>query len=847
MERIASRLRFSASLLLAGNLLTPVVWADADSFAPGYDLIRDDGTDENRRGALNLIGAGVSCADDSVNNETECTITGSGSAAPEDATYVTLSTNATLTDERVLTAGTYLDLSDAGAGSTITVAVDPTEFLDVTFAAGANASQVWTWDLSGTDVSLTAESGLLVAGGDLEIRDASGNAHLEFDSSAGDDHEIYNDGSSGLVIANKTDKRDLLWLDDTGLRTLLMNSTSFPAGSIVYSDGVRLQHDNTNFFWDTSTHRLGLGDITPDAVLDVTSSALNSATSGLGIQSVGSPIYNVSGSYSPLALYGQLISAGGANNTGTQTTLSVSNEHAGTGNLGKLRGARIYNYHSSNSTVTNNEGISLQVESAGGGTTAGMYGMNVDVIEDTSGGTVTNMYGFANQLDSSQSGTTVNRYGLWLNGVGSPSTLDYGLYVQGFTDNLLSTELTINGTAPALSWDATSGDDWEAYVSGSALYFTDTTDGNEPLILEGDGTVRLPRIGGSTQCLQVSSIGTISGTGSACGSASANTFGTIAVSGQSDVVADSTTDTLTLTAGTNITLTTNAGTDAVTITAAGGSFDSTTVDSTTWSDAANSSNTWTFDLSGTDPTLIMESGLLVATPDFEIRDTVADAHVKLNSSAGDDWELTNHAGSLVVANVTDKTEALRISNQTTTFKGTVDLSLATISGLPSREFIFPASSLEPLEAADSIPPLTKTTGTNVDEFSESFDATTDEGRKVSLIVPSDVDASGTVDFTFYWWSNSVTTGNVTWDVRYGGTGGDNETWDQSLTTSTISCDPGSTTKFVVRCTVSVSVATLGWVGADAIQVMIYRDANNAADTMSGDAELKFLKVTVPVA
>jgi hypothetical protein len=53
------------------------------------------------------------------------------------------------------------------------------------------------------------------------------------------------------------------------------------------------------------------------------------------------------------------------------------------------------------------------------------------------------------------------------------------------------------------------------------------------------------------------------------GSAS-NSFTTIAVSGQSDVVADSATDTLTLVAGSNITLTTNAGTDTITIAASGG-------------------------------------------------------------------------------------------------------------------------------------------------------------------------------------------------------------------------------------------------------------------------------------
>ena len=52
--------------------------------------------------------------------------------------------------------------------------------------------------------------------------------------------------------------------------------------------------------------------------------------------------------------------------------------------------------------------------------------------------------------------------------------------------------------------------------------------------------------------------------------ANVNTFRTIAVSGQSNVVADTTTDTLTLVAGTNITITTDAGTDSITINAAGG-------------------------------------------------------------------------------------------------------------------------------------------------------------------------------------------------------------------------------------------------------------------------------------
>lgn len=64
--------------------------------------------------------------------------------------------------------------------------------------------------------------------------------------------------------------------------------------------------------------------------------------------------------------------------------------------------------------------------------------------------------------------------------------------------------------------------------------------------------------------------GTFSGTSSGTNTGDQNTFATIAVSGQSDVVADTAGDTLTLVAGSNITITTNAGSDSITIAASGG-------------------------------------------------------------------------------------------------------------------------------------------------------------------------------------------------------------------------------------------------------------------------------------
>jgi plastocyanin len=59
---------------------------------------------------------------------------------------------------------------------------------------------------------------------------------------------------------------------------------------------------------------------------------------------------------------------------------------------------------------------------------------------------------------------------------------------------------------------------------------------------------------------------TINSTASGSGGTASNSFSTIAVAGQTNVVADSSSDTLTLVAGTGITIATNSSTDTITIT-----------------------------------------------------------------------------------------------------------------------------------------------------------------------------------------------------------------------------------------------------------------------------------------
>lgn len=103
-------------------------------------------------------------------NEVDLDNLGGGGGAPTNATYVTLSTDATLTQERVLTAGSGITIVDAGAGSTVTISASgggatlTAATITVPFGLQAQTATV-------VDAGATAASKVMVAWGNTANTD----------------------------------------------------------------------------------------------------------------------------------------------------------------------------------------------------------------------------------------------------------------------------------------------------------------------------------------------------------------------------------------------------------------------------------------------------------------------------------------------------------------------------------------------------------------------------------------------------------------------------------------------------------------------------------------------------
>lgn len=177
-----------------------------------------------------------------------------------------------------------------------------------------------------------------------------------------------------------------------------------------------------------------------------------------------------------------------------------------------------------------------------------------------------------------------------------------------------------------------------------------------------------------------------------------------------------------------------------------------------------------------------------------------------------------------------------------------DNSWATPAGggsTPDKEITFTALSLEFINAGDSFPAPVKDAGTNIDINVLAYDAGTDECAGKNFVVPSDIAASGSVTFRLYYFAATAATNSAYWDFKHRAIN-NAESWDQSLTTeSDGGCAGTATQDQVVECEWTETISNLGWSASDTVEFEVCRDADNASDNLSGDANLINFTVEIP--
>jgi len=179
---------------------------------------------------------------------------GGGGGAPVDAQYVTLATDSTLTNERVLTAGSNITITDGGAGSTVTIAA----------SAGAGG---WTDD--GTDVRLTTATdqvgiGTASPGTKLEVEVADsenlGGLLIDFNET-GSYNALEIDSESTASYAAWIHGKYPLWCqqDISGGRAITVSRNIAEAGSYPLAQFVDDHTSNTQT--TVKIQQDGTGDI----------------------------------------------------------------------------------------------------------------------------------------------------------------------------------------------------------------------------------------------------------------------------------------------------------------------------------------------------------------------------------------------------------------------------------------------------------------------------------------------------------------------------------------------------------------------------------------------------------
>lgn len=171
-----------------------------------------------------------------------------------------------------------------------------------------------------------------------------------------------------------------------------------------------------------------------------------------------------------------------------------------------------------------------------------------------------------------------------------------------------------------------------------------------------------------------------------------------------------------------------------------------------------------------------------------------------------------------------------------------DLNLPTSGNIqvnsadPYKTIVLPASALSPTTTAGCAAISTVEAGTNdVDYKVLDFDQTTEENCFVSFAMPDSWDG-GTILASFTW-TTTASSGDVIWGLK-GRSFANDDAIDQAYGTAQTVTD-----SFIAAGDIHISAATSAITlagspaGGQWVQLKIFRDADDAGDTLNGDARL----------
>ena len=180
---------------------------------------------------------------------------GGGLTCPADLSYLLENTTdgadvTLLPNRRILAAGANVTLTDAGAGSTLTVAAS---------GVATNCFTTWTPDSGGNIVADSpSDTAILTGGTGISTVGTPGTDTITINlNNTAVTPAAY--GSATAVGTFTVDQQGRLTAAANAAIVVEGLATALTAGSVAFSDGSNLTEDNANLFWDDTNNRLGVG------------------------------------------------------------------------------------------------------------------------------------------------------------------------------------------------------------------------------------------------------------------------------------------------------------------------------------------------------------------------------------------------------------------------------------------------------------------------------------------------------------------------------------------------------------------------------------------------------------